>query len=42
MIYPLSAMVAILAWWLGEVPQTPPDEVAELIARLVFKPMVEY
>ena len=41
-IYPLSAIVAILAWWLGEVPETPPDEVAELIARLVFKPMVEY
>ncbi len=41
-IYPLSAIIAILAWWLGEVPQTPPDEVAELIARLVFKPMVEY
>ena len=41
-IYPLSAIVAILAWWLGEVPETPPDEVAELIARLVFKPMMEY
>ncbi len=41
-IYPLSAIVAILAWWLGEVPETPPDEVAELIARLVFKPMIEY
>jgi len=41
-IYPLSAIVAILAWWLGEVPETPPDEVADLIARLVFKPMVEY
>ena len=41
-IYPLSAIVAILSWWLGEVPETPPDEVADLIARLVFKPMVEY
>ena len=41
-IYPLSAIVAILAWWLGEVPETPPDEVAELIARLVFRPMTEY
>lgn len=41
-IYPLSAIVAILSWWLGEVPETPPDEVAEIIARLVFKPMVEY
>ena len=41
-IYPLSAIVAILSWWLGEVPDTPPDEVADLIARLVFKPMVEY
>ena len=41
-IYPLSAIVTILAWWLGEVPETPPDEVAELIARLVFRPMVEY
>jgi len=41
-IYPLSAIVAILAWWLGEVPETPTDEVAELIARLVFKPMSEY
>lgn len=42
MIYPTAAIVTILAWWLGEVPQTPPDEVAELIARLVFRPMVEY
>lgn len=41
-IYPLSAIVAILSWWLGEVPETPPDEVADLIARLVFKPMVEF
>jgi hypothetical protein len=41
-IYPLSAIVAILAWWLGEVPETPTDEVAELIAQLVFKPMSEY
>lgn len=41
-IYPLSAIVAILSWWLGEVPETPPDEVADIIARLVFKPMVEY
>lgn len=41
-IYPLSAIVTILAWWLGEVPETPPDEVAQLIARLVFKPMMEY
>ena len=41
-IYPLSAIVAILAWWLGEVPETPTDEVAELSARLVFKPMSEY
>lgn len=41
-IYPLSAIVAILSWWLGEVPETPPEEVADLIARLVFKPMVEY
>ena len=41
-IYPLSAIVAILSWWLGEVPGTPPDEVADIIARLVFKPMVEF
>ena len=41
-IYPLSAIVAILAWWLGEVPETQPDDVAELIARLVFKPMMEF
>ncbi len=41
-IYPLSAIVAILAWWLGEVPETPPEEVAELIAQLVFKPMTEF
>ena len=41
-IYPLSAIVAILAWWLGEAPETPPDEVADLIARLVFKPLADY
>lgn len=41
-VYPTAAIVTILAWWLGEAPDTPPDEVAALIARLVFKPMAEF
>jgi AcrR family transcriptional regulator len=41
-IYPLTAILAILAWWLREAPDKDLDEIAELIERLVLKPLVEY
>jgi AcrR family transcriptional regulator len=40
--YPLTAILAILAWWLSDAPDTPSDEIAELIERLVLKPLVDY
>jgi AcrR family transcriptional regulator len=41
-IYPTSAVIAILGWWLGEAPDTPLEDVSAMIARLVFKPLEDF
>lgn len=41
-LYPVNAIIDILSWWLDEMEELAPSEVAELIDNLVLTPLSRY